>query len=305
VLGRFEDMLVAVTRHPAMLVYLNNKISVGPNSSAGLRTGKGLNENHARELLELHTVGAHAGYRQSDVTALALILTGWTVDLDAAKPTFGDFDFKPGWHEPAVQTVMGKTYAQKGVRQGEAVLAELARSDATYRHVSTRFARHFVADDPPQALVNTLALSLKESGGDLRVLAETLIKSDEAWQPSKRLKTPQEFMWSSLRALALRVKANVVYQALQVLGQPLWNPPSPEGYSDLSSEWLASDAMTRRLDIATDLGARAAADVDPMQVAAAALGSTASRETLAAIAAAGSRGQALALLLMSPEFQKR
>jgi uncharacterized protein (DUF1800 family) len=305
ILGRFSDMLGAVTRHPAMLFYLNNNISIGPNSKAGIRRDRGLNENHARELLELHTVGVDAGYRQSDVTALALILTGWMVDQNAAKPTFGHFVFGPQRHEPGPQTVMGTTYPQEGVRQGKAVLADLAKNPATHRHIARKFARHFVADDPSPGLVDALALSLEGSGGDLRILTETLVRSDDAWQPLKRLKTPQEFVWSSVRALALPANANIINGSLQMLGHPLWNPPSPEGYADLSSEWLASDAMTRRLDIATDLSSRAAADLDPLQVAAAVLGPAASKDTMAAIAGAGSRGQALALLLMSPEFQKK
>ena len=157
VLGRFVDMLLAVERHPAMLVYLDNHVSIGPNSRAGLNRGLGLNENLAREILELHTLGVGGGYTQEDVTNLARILTGWTV-ANLANPVGepGRFFFAPARHEPGAWTVLGKRYGEAGMAAGEAVLRDLARHPATARHIARKLARHFVSAEPPAALVARL-----------------------------------------------------------------------------------------------------------------------------------------------------
>ena len=233
VLGTFPDMLFAATRHAAMLTYLNNAVSVGPNSRAGRRSSRGLNENHAREIMELHTIGVDGGYTQADVTALANVLTGWSISRgDKDGLPLGAFMFRAAAHEPGPQTIMGKVYDQPGEAQGRAVIADLAASPATARHIATKLARSFVADDPPPALVERLAADFRTTGGNLLSLSRTLVESDEAWTGPGKFKTPQQFLWSSLRALDLRPRPRQALSALRTLGQLPWNPPSPAGYDD-------------------------------------------------------------------------
>lgn len=304
ILGSFEDLLFAATRHPAMLVYLNNATSVGPQSPAGQRREAGLNENHARELMELHTLGVGGGYTQADVTSLAHILTGWSVGKRNSDD-FGMFVFRSQAHEPGAQALMGQDFDDKGVKQGEAALRLLAGHPATATHIATKLARAFVADVPPPALVDRLAARFTETRGDLQALSQTLLEAEESWEaPAQKLRSPQEYLWAGYRALSLKPKAGEVMQALQSLGQPLMNPPSPAGFSDISSTWLAPDAMTTRLDVAQQMGV-AAGDVDPRQIAEAVLGPLLSTTTKQTIERAESPAQGVALMLMSPEFQRR
>src|SRR5262249_1887157 len=163
VLGRFADMLTAVESHPAMLVYLDNGVSMGANSVAGINRDKSLNENLAREILELHTLGARTGYSQGDVTRFANVLTGWTWIAFGVPNRGGEFVFVKRLHEPGEQTVIGKSYPDTGVDQGRAVLADLARHPATARHIARKLARHFVADEPPPSLVDKLTKSFIDS----------------------------------------------------------------------------------------------------------------------------------------------
>ncbi|MDR3474535.1 MAG: DUF1800 domain-containing protein [Devosia sp.] len=307
VLGKFGDMALAATQHPAMLMSLNNATSIGPNSPQGKRSGKGLNENHARELMELHTVGVDAGYAQADVTSFAKVLTGWTFGrAENAPEIYGRFVFRPQAHEPGPQTVMGKTYPQKGLDQGLAVIADLAAHPATAQHIALQLARYFVADAPAPTLVKRLADTFRQSGGDLRAVTLALVNAPEAWSaPADKLRLPQEFLWSAVRALDLDSTPNFVNRTLADLGQPLWNPPSPQGFKDDAATWLAPDAMTTRLDTAELMAAEARGSGDPRQLAADLLGTTLSADTRTAIDRAESRTQAIALLLMSPEFQRR
>jgi len=307
VLGRFGDMALAATRHPAMLVYLNNAASVGPNSSQGLRNRRGLNENHARELMELHTLGVDGGYTQADVTALAKILTGWGIGANPDQPRrFGKFEFRDAAHEPGAQTVLGKNYGQDGIEQGKAVLADLATSSATATHIATKLARHFVADQPDPAFVQRLAAVFTETDGDLMALSMALIDDDAAWAaPPNKIRTPLEFIWSAIRALDLAPKPREITRILADLGQPLWDPPSPAGFKDDLASWLAPDAMTNRLDAAELMAVSAKGPEDPREFAEAILGDLLSSETATTISRAESRAQGLALMLMSPEFQRR
>ncbi len=180
VLGKFSDMLIAVETHPAMLLYLDNARSIGPNSFVGLRRGKGLNENLAREILELHTLGVRTGYTQTDVINFAKVLTGWTiVPPRLAAERGGEFLFNRRMHEPGAETVIGRIYADDGIEQGRKVLEDLARHPATAKHIATKLALHFVADEPPPALVDKLAKRFHSSGGDLLAVTKDLVTALE------------------------------------------------------------------------------------------------------------------------------
>ena len=306
VLGRFGDMLQAVESHPAMLIYLDNARSIGPDSIAGRRQRRGLNENLAREILELHTLGVRTVYTQDDVTRFANVITGWTVIGFRQDPSrAGEFVFNPNMHQPGVQTVVGRSYPDAGFEQGRAVLAALARHPATARHVANKLARHFVADDPPPVLVERLAKRFIDTQGDLKEMAKTLVTSPESWSaPRGKLKRPGEWIVSALRATGVTPpEIGPVMQAHNMLGEPLWRPNSPKGYADDSAVWL--DGLSQRIDVANQMARRIAAGADPKAVFEEALAPIASTDTRQAVTRAESRPQALALLLMSPEFQRR
>jgi uncharacterized protein (DUF1800 family) len=302
-LGHFRDMLLAVESHPAMLIYLDNARSLGPNSLAGQRQRRGLNENLAREILELHTLGVRTGYNQLDVTNLAKVLTGWTMISSRVDPErAGEFGFNPRMHEPGAHTVLGKAYPQDGVEQGRAALTDLARHPATAQHIATKLARHFVADEPPPALVERLTRSFLDTDGDLRELAAALVSSPECWQAARtKLKRPGEWLVCILRACGVS-QPDVPYlvQALAQLGEPVWRPPAPNGFSDLAAVWL--NGLSVRLDLANSLSWRVANLAHPLDVADVTLGPLASRETRTAIEFAENRQQAFTLLMMAPEF---
>jgi uncharacterized protein (DUF1800 family) len=308
-LGHFADMLQAVESHPAMLYYLDNVRSMGANSVAGINGDKGLNENLAREILELHTLGVRSGYSQADVTSFANVLTGWT-STDAADPAHGgEFLFNKRLHEPGQQTVLGKFYAGTGVDQGRAVLADLARHTATAQHIAQKLACHFVADTPPPPLVAKLAKSFMDSDGNLKTVAKTLVTADEAWVPARtKLKRPSEWIVGVLRLTGGRWNANSPFNIGRVLslqatlGESLWRPPAPNGWSDTEAAWI--DGVPRRLDIANELAGRLPS-ADPAALLESGLGPPASNHTRQTIAHAESRTQALALLLMAPEFLRR
>ena len=305
-LGRFADMLNAVESHPAMLIYLDNARSIGPNSMAGINRGRGLNENLAREILELHTLGVRSVYTQDDVTRFAKVITGWSIVPPRQDPVNGGvFTFNPRMHEPGAQTVVGKNYPDSGIDQGRAVLADLARHPATAKHISEKLARHFIADAPPPALVDRLAKRFRDTDGNLKEMAKALVTSPETWAaPRSKLKRPGEWVVSALRAAGITAPdIRRVIGAHNLLGEPIWRPPAPKGFSDENAAWI--DGLAQRLDIANQMAQRVAALVDPEAMADAALGPLASRETRQAIARAESRPQALALLLMAPEFQRR
>jgi uncharacterized protein (DUF1800 family) len=305
VLGRFADLLQAAEGHPAMLVYLNNAQSIGPNSVSGINRDRGLNENLAREILELHTLGVRSGYTQDDVTAFAKILTGWTIRNTANNPDQGgEFMFLRRAHEPGPQTVLGRAYTDTGIEQGRAVLADLARHPATGRHLATKLARHFIADEPPPALVERLTRRFAESDGDLKEVARALVTAPEAWSPDRaKLKRPAEWVVAFLRATGLGFNIRRVVAGLGLLGEPLWRPPAPKGFTDDNAAWL--DGLAARLDIASNVAQRVGDRYDPQAVTETALGPLASADTRRAIEHAESRPQALTMLLMSPEFLRR
>jgi uncharacterized protein (DUF1800 family) len=305
VLGRFADMLNAVESHPAMLIYLDNARSIGPDSIAGRNQHKGLNENLAREILELHTLGVRTVYTQADVTNFAKVITGWSIIPPRQDPARGgEFTFNPRMHEPGAQTVIGRSYAEGGIEQGRAVLSDLARHPATARHIAGKLARAFVADAPPPALVDRLSQRFLDTGGNLKELARTLVSAPEAWAaPRSKLKAPGTWFVAALRAIGITPPdIRPVIQAQNLLGEPLWRPPAPKGFSDDSAAWM--DGISERVDVANQLAARVAALVDAEAAVDTALGPLASTETRQTIARAASRPQALALLLMAPEFQR-
>lgn len=302
VTGRFEDMLLAMARHPAMLAYLDNNASMGPNSPAGLRRQRGLNENLAREILELHTVTPAAGYSQADVTAFARVLTGWGFDI-AREPV--GFVFRPQAHEPGPKTVMGRTFPE-GQEGGVMALTWLARHEKTHRHLATKLVRHFVADDPPPAAVQRVYGVLRDTQGDLGAAARELIRMPGAWDtPLGKLRNAQDYVIAVLRALEAppEIAARAI-GVVQFLGQPWWNPPAPIGFPDTAAAWTAPEMMVRRIDWANGIAGRGAGR-DAADLAEAVLGPLCRPETLRAAARAGSAREALTLVLASPEFHRR
>jgi uncharacterized protein (DUF1800 family) len=308
VLGRFADMLKAVEQHPAMLFFLDNQQSLGPDSRAGINRNRGLNENLAREIMELHTLGVGGGYTQDDVTSLARIITGWTfAGRQGQLGAPGSFVFNANAHEPGAQRVLGKIYNAGGVEQGEAVLADIARHPSTAKFIATKFVRHFVADDPPPALVARLRDVFTKTDGDLKALAVALVDSNEAWTaPITKMRSPYEYLIATARIQA-RVPEDPggVVGGLNVLGQPLWSPAGPNGFPDTNAAWAAPEGMKLRLDIASQVASRMNNNIDPRELLELAAADAASEETRRTIERAETRQQAMAILLMSPEFQRR
>ena len=321
VLGKFSDMLLAVEQHPAMLIYLDQAQSIGPDSRAGQfiaargRQKRGLNENLAREILELHTLGVRTGYTQADVTEFARALTGWTVSglgrgpvarLLGSGPT-GEFAFAELIHQPGDRTIMGRRYGQDGERQARAILMDLALNPATAKHISTKLARHFAGDDPPPAMVERLTQAYLRSGGDLPTVYRALIDSPEAWaQQPLKFKTPWEWSVSALRALnQTEIEPQIAGALMNQLGQPTWKPGSPAGFDDIAASWAAPEALVRRVEVAQRIADRAGSAVDPRVLAEKVLPGSLSEDTRTAIDRAESPAEGLALLLVSPEFVRR
>ena len=308
VFGRFHEMLIAVEQHPAMLFFLDNQQSLGPDSRAGQNRKRGLNENLAREIMELHTLGVGSGYTQADVTSLSRIITGWTfVGRQGKLGPPGTFVFNANAHEPGPQTLLGKSYADSGLAQGEAALADIARHPATAKFIATKFARHFVADDPAPALVARLQEVFRKSDGDLLALATALVDSEEAWQaPLTKMRSPYEYLIATGRLLDhIPEEPGRYLGGLNMLGQPLWAPAGPNGFPDTNAAWAAPEGMKLRLDIAAEVASRVGDNIDPRDLLQLVAADASSQETRRTIERAESRQQALALLLMSPEFQRR
>jgi uncharacterized protein (DUF1800 family) len=341
--GRFEDLLRAAVMHPGMLRYLDNEQSAGPHSRVVQQRARaaarnddekgpritGLNENLAREVLELHTLGAAASragaYTQADVTAFAAVLTGWRVpaytyapELAATRRAGAGRDlaplgessptrFEPTWHEPGAKTVLGQRIAEgaDGLTQ---VLHALARHPATATHIATKLARHFVADEPPPALVDRLAQAFRGSDGDLPRVYRALADAPEAWlETPAKLKSPEEMVLSSARVLQLGAKAfeRQPDGGASLLGQRVQAAPSPAGWPDAAAEWLGPDAVWKRVEWATRVADRVGSQVDARALAASSLGPLLSSNTAKQIERAADGSQALALLLLCPEFQRR
>jgi uncharacterized protein (DUF1800 family) len=325
--GRFADMLIAVEQHPAMIAFLDNQYSIGEQSDLAVLAAQraarrnapgsaptsrpfGINENLAREILELHTLGVNGGYSQADIIAFAEIITGWSIGGGKGRlagGTPGRFYFRANLHQPGPKTFLGKTYRDEGQAQGEAALADLSRHPATAQFIATKLVRHFVADDPPPRLVAQVAHAFLKSGGHLSQAYAALIDSSEAWDADvRKFKTPQDFVFSSLRALNITPQQpDEVLRSFELLGQRQYTPGSPAGWPDTAQSWDGSDALMRRVLWATRAAARYEQGVPPAELAATSLGGYARPETLTALNRAASSSQAVALLLMSPEFQRR
>ena len=330
--GSFNQLLQAAVSHAGMLRYLDNDQSAGPRSAIVQRQARrardagdrpprvtGLNENLAREVLELHTLGVAGGgtayggwggYTQADVTEFARVLTGWRVP--AAPAMFagvGDSAsrFDPAWHEPGAKTVLGRRY-EAGPEALAALLSDVARHPSTARFVAVKLARHFVADTPPPALVARLEQAYLQSGGQLPALYRALLEAPEAWllEPAK-LKTPEEFVLSTVRLLGLGAQAfeRAPDAGIATLGQRVQGAPSPAGWPDMAEEWLGPDAVWKRVEWATRVADRVGRRIDARALARASLGPLLSDDTARQIERAADGPQALALLLLAPEFQRR
>jgi len=306
ILGRFADMLLAVEGHPAMLFYLDNLASMGANSIAGINRSRGLNENLARETLELHTLGVRSGYTQDDVIGLSNAFTGWTLVPPGDNPEHGgEYSFNPRLHEPGAQKVLGKSYEEDGAEQARAVLRDLTVHPPTATHLAGKLAAHFIADTPPPSLVERMAKSFLDSSGDLKEVAKTMVLSPEAWtQPPTKLKRPSEWVIGMVRATGItQVDAARFTGGQALLGEPLWRPASPKGFPDDEGSWI--DGMGRRLDVANNFAERVAGKVDPDEIVGSVLASSVSPVVSEAVGRAESRQQALVLLFMSADFQRR
>lgn len=327
--GRFADMLLASTKHPGMIVYLDNWLSIGPSSQAAQHPRRarrlpgggrptGINENLAREILELHTLGVNGGYTQQDVQALAAIITGWTYERPRLRDLLSDrvatrngpqlFEFDADAHEPGPKTLLNRTYPQTGVQQGEAALADLARHASTARFIATKLCRHYIADTPPPAAVARIERAFRDSDGDLREVMEALTDSPEAWEaPLAKFKQPEDYFISTLRAANVRtLPPGAAVAALTVMGQRPYSAPGPDGWPDTADSWLSADLVWKRIEFAQAYAERIArADVNPVELGQACLGPLMSDETRTAIMRAESPAQGLALLFAAPEMQRR
>ena len=327
--GRFADMLLASTKHPGMIVYLDNWLSIGPHSQAAQNPRRarrlpgggrptGINENLGRELLELHTLGVNGGYTQQDVQALASIITGWTYERPRLRDLVSDgaatrsgpqlFGFNEATHEPGPKTLLNRTYPQTGVAQGEAALADLARHPSTARFVATKLCRHYIADQPPPAAIARVERAFRDHDGDLRETMNALVDGPEAWEtPFGKFKRPEEYAIALLRAVNLSVlPPGAGIGALTAMGQRVYAAPGPDGWPDIADSWLTGDLIWKRVEFAEAFAERIArADANPLDIGAACLGPLLSDETRTAVQRAESPAQALALLFASPEMQRR
>jgi uncharacterized protein (DUF1800 family) len=319
--GKFEDMLLAVAQHPAMLRYLDNVASVGSTSKLASRQQQrskpknkrtfGLNENLAREILELHTLGVDGGYTQNDVTEFARALTGWSMPRGRQqvenKPT-SVFVFYEQAHEPGVRTVLGKRYADEAENQARSILKDLAQHPATAKHLATKLTRHFVSDQPPIAMVSRLTKTYLDYQGDMSAVYRTLIESPEAWSAeSRKLRTPDDWLVAALRASSIKIEEHFrpSMDLLGKMGQPVLTPRSPAGYADRTEDWSGPDALYKRVQAAQTIADWVGRDSDPLTLARTALGAELDADTSLSLRRAESPQQAYALLFASPAFQWR
>jgi uncharacterized protein (DUF1800 family) len=308
-LGKFHDLLLAVAKSPAMLFYLDNWLSVGPTSQAsGVKPGqppkpntptRGLNENYGRELMELHTLGVDGGYTQADVTQVARVFTGWTIQ--SMDQGWG-FLFDPKRHEPGAKVVLNRTIPEGGMNEGLQVLDILCKSPATARFISTKLARRFVADDPPPELVRRMAETFMTTDGDMKEVLRVMINSREFWSPAvyrKKMKTPLEFVASAIRATGTQLQnPQPIVQALNKMGMPLYQMQPPTGYSTKAEAWMNSDALLDRLNFSVSLasGNMGGVNFDPLRVLALGLLARAPKEEIVPVNTSGGTNAAVMLV---------
>ncbi|MBX9749750.1 MAG: DUF1800 domain-containing protein [Roseococcus sp.] len=307
VFGRYEALMLSAYRHPAMLGYLDQANSVGPASRGGQRRNAGLNENLARECLELHSVTPAAGYTQADVAALARILTGWSIGRGVGANETAGFMFRPNAHEPGPKTLLGREFPA-GEEGGIQALRFLANHPATHRALARKLARHFISDDPPPAAVARLEASLRTSQGDLAAVARAVIAEPAAWQPLTKVKTGQDYALSIMRGLGQPERAAPTLLATMTrLNQTLWTAPAPIGWPDDAASWAVPEQLMRRVDWANELAGRADAGqrLPLPELVETLLGPLARAETVMAARRAGSLQEAVLLVLASPEAQRR
>lgn len=322
IMGRFSNLLKAASLHPAMLIYLDQIQSIGPNSTAGALVNArrrnrqfGLNENLAREIMELHSLGVRGGYDQNDVVQLANALTGWTVsglsrDILAQRlnldGNYGAAAFAPPLHQPGSVKVLGKSYNQSGKAQSLAILDDLATHPSTAKHIATKLACHFAADNPPEALVSRLEQNFLKTGGDLASLYETLIASPEAWQAEGKYTSPWEWSIAANRIhQGQELPAKQMLNMMRRMGQNPWRPGSPAGFGDKKSDWLGPDMLLKRIEVSRLIAARADKNINVSQLAQQIFPDSLSQTTALEISRAQSQRQAYAMLLVSPEFLRR
>ena len=307
ILGQFDELAVNAITHPAMLIYLDNRQSVGPNSKVGQRGKRGLNENLAREVLELHTVTPAARYTQDDVTEFAKALTGWTLGGGRqARAQRGETIFEARIHEPGVRRIMGAGYADNGRYQAISIIKDLSQRPETAQNIAFKLARHFTADEPPASLVEKLKRAFLDNGGDLMPVYKALIEAPESWSPDpQKVKTPDELLTSTARLLGPdKVYSIDPRKVMEGLAQIPFTAPSPEGWPDTADAWLSPNGLMKRIEWANRIAEKTAIQ-DGRLLLQTALGELASETTVKAVSRAESGEQALALALLSPEFQRR
>ncbi len=311
IFSNFEDMLLDVVQHPAMLMYLDNHISAGPNSHLGQKRKRGLNENLAREIMELHTLGVNGGYTQKDVTEFAKILTGWSIDgmYRKAPPSNykSGFQFKPWLHEPGPKTILNRPYQDMGQAEGMDALRFLAHHPSTAKFIATKLVRHFVSDIPPASAIAKIEKVFIASKGNLAKVSHALIDLQDIWQsPISKIKQPYELMISAFRALGIdQPKRGQVLKSFRDLQQMPFQAGSPAGWSDLAEDWLTPEALMHRIEWTRALAAQVPRSLNPQKLFAATIAAAASPETKLWIDRAPSGEEAIALILASPEFQRR
>lgn len=303
--GPFADLLMAATRHQAMLFYLDNAGSIGPNSPVGRKRGRGLNENLGREVLELHSLGVSGGYSQEDVRSMALILTGWTV-ARLGQEDAGQVRFDAQRHEPGPKHLLGHRIPEAGEEESRIALSLLAKQPATARHLATKLARHFIADTPPPDAVERLTAAYLDNDGQLLPIYLCLIELDEAWQePLAKIRTPQELAIAAARAAGRAPADTRTTRLLHRLGHAPFMALSPAGWPDDAASWIGPEAILNRIDWAYSVAGDLEQNVEPDHYLQDALGDFAASDLKQAVQRAGSRREAVAYVLASPTFQRR
>ncbi len=320
IFDKFETLLLATVTHPGMLIYLDNIVSVGPKSRRGRRRGKNLNENLAREVLELHTLGAKGGYSQKDIVEFAKVLTGWTVkktddefNSSAEKRTpAGGTIFNTGVHEPGRKTILGKTYSADGGKELVAVLRDLAVHPSTAKFIATKMAKHFISDTPAQADIDALAKVYTDTGGDLTKVTLALIDLDSVWaSPLPKLKTPEDLVLAVMRADTSaanprrKIKRADLTQSLKAMGQEPFKPPSPAGWPEETDRWLSPESLIHRIEWVRAYASKMSPTVNPQDLFEVTIAPATDNATRRMIKGAPSREDALALIFASSAFQRR